>query len=767
MSSKTCVRIGRKVNKNQPVLTLFEKVDFDVLSRLLSCEETPDDIRSQLRYYSMMKRDNRIPVQYNFSTDVLDSGRLYAKNNLSLQGFEKSIRHALSKNIYIDIDMQNAGPTLISQYCHKHDIKCTKLDDYVENRDKILKKIKKTHDIDRDCAKKLMIRLCYLGSYVIEDGSNEYEPKDKDKIPFVIDFRRELSRIAEEICDRETETYDFVKKDKDKQNKKSSTLSITVQILEHTCLMAMYEFFKNNYYKVGVLCFDGLMVETSEELELNIIEILSDCEKYVKKKTGYKINLDIKPMDKELQFELPEVTNYVSSDLDCQRKLFKLEGKEKFKYCDGTLYVFNEKTGMFESGNLTLFNYMIKHKDKLLIETKSGRDTKEESYGELSVLMNRVVQFVNSAAKDDRWLQTTQNTSLNYLLFKNGIYNMETGEFREQFDPNIVFHCRIPWDYLERDKRKVKYAMKLTFNTLFDNPRPMIMALAIALAGGNPIKKFYFCPGRTNSGKSTFVKILQTVFGNYVDFYNGEALAYTSSKDTKDEAAKLRWAKNIRFSRMSFSNEINMKKKFDGNAIKKHSGNDNLIGRDHGKSEVSFIPHYTLFGMFNDIPEIQPLDKAVEGRIEYITFENVFVDGETYNKEKNDNYRIKDINFSKTIENEDFIQGFIHIVLDAYKRYVSGEEKPIFDPIEKEEWICNDQQDLEVIEMFKDKYEITNNDQDRVTAGEIRKFRDSNKKLKTISLHNFNTMLKDKLNLKQGRTKDSKFWTGVKVKLFQ
>jgi hypothetical protein len=764
-SLKNFAKVGNKITKNEPVLTLFENIDFDVLYRLISCEETPEDIRAQLKLYAKMKRDNHIPVQYNFSKNVLESGRLYAKNNLSLQGFKKMIRHALAKDIYVDIDMQNAGPTLISQYCHKNDIKCRALDNYVKNRNKILSKIQKFHDIDRDCAKRLMIRLCYLGSYVIEiDNSNEYEPKDK--LPFVEQFKREFESIAEEICEKEAETYELVKKDKSKPNKKSSTLSITVQVLEHTCLMAMYDFFQNNGYTVGVLCFDGLMVERCEELDLEIIQLLSDCEKYVKNKTKYKITLDVKSMDVELPFELPEITNYVFSDLDCQRKIFELEGEEKFKYCDSTLYVFNEKTGMFESGNLTLINYMKKHKDKLLIETKSGRDTKEESYGESTVLMNRIPQLVYAAGKDDRWLQKTQNTSLNYLLFKNGIYNMTTGKFKKEFDPNIVFHCSIPWDYHKRDKTKVKNAMELTFNAWFDNPSPMIMALAIALAGGNPIKKFYFCPGRTNSGKSTFVKILETVFGNYIAFYNGESLAYKSSKDTKDEAANLRWAKNIRFSRMAFSNEVNMKKKFDGNAIKKHSGRDNLVGRNHCKEEVSFIPHYTLFGMFNDIPEIQPLDAAVEGRIEYITFKNVFVDEETYRKEKNDNYRIKDLEFSDTIQNEDFVQGFIHILLDAYKRYISGEEKPIFDKIEKEEWIGNDKQDLEVIEIFKDKYEITNNDEDRVTAGDIRKFRDSNKKLKTISPHNFNKMLIDKLNLKQKRTSDLKFWTGVKVKLF-
>ena len=62
-----------------------------------------------------------------------------------------------------------------------------------------------------------------------------------------------------------------------------------------------------------------------------------------------------------------------------------------------------------------------------------------------------------------------------------------------------------------------------------------------------------------------------------------------------------------------------MKKNIDGNAIKKHSsGGDKLTGRTHGKEEVHYTPHYTIFCLLNDIPKIEPMDKGVENRIDIL-----------------------------------------------------------------------------------------------------------------------------------------------------
>ena len=62
--------------------------------------------------------------------------------------------------------------------------------------------------------------------------------------------------------------------------------------------MKMYEYFQNKHYKIGVLCFDGLMIETADDEETkSILNELKNVEKFIKDEEGYEIELTEKSMD--------------------------------------------------------------------------------------------------------------------------------------------------------------------------------------------------------------------------------------------------------------------------------------------------------------------------------------------------------------------------------------------------------------------------------------------------------------------------------------
>lgn len=411
---------------------------------------------------------------------------------------------------------------------------------------------------------------------------------------------------------------------------------------------------------------------------------------------------------------------------------------------------------MYDTSIESLYHYIIKNADYLNVVT----DSKTESYGKSSVLMKRMVPFVKTAALDDEWLEKKANSSLGYLLFKNGIYNMRKGTFTEGFNSRIIFLNSIPWNYSPKIQDEVDYAYKISFKRLFKNPKPMIAAIARALAGDISIKKLYLCPGKTNAGKSFLTKMLKNAFGGYVGHFNAESFAYTSSKDTKDEAAKMRWALLLRFCRILLSNEVNMKKSLDGNCIKKHSsGGDEITARTHGKEEVQFKPHYTIFCMMNDIPKIEPMDEAVVKRLEYIEFPFKFVDEDE--KDKKPYYKLKDLGLDKKILKASFIRGFIHIILDGYKDYLEN-GMPEFDKEVKENWTSENKQGTQIIDILKEHYEITNDNDDTVPLQDIKKFKMNNKQFKTISIQNFYKILEDELELKQHRDSKSRYWCGIK-----
>ncbi|AVL93355.1 DNA primase [Zamilon virus] len=767
--SKTQKKVTKKVEKKvvKPVIKLTETISMKNLKRLLSAEDLDEDIQRQLSaYYKKVFKTKReegdeigyVKVKYYYSDKLEDTGRVYAEKGQSLQSFKKNIRGFINNGINTDIDMKNSHPTLITQYCKKKDILCPYLVDYVNRREKILEDISSFHKISRDKAKELILKLCYLGSYKLtNDDGESYTPTKKFK--FLTKFKEEAEYIAEKVAEKEKSLYEKIKDNNDCKNKLAVVLSILAQRLEHKCLMSMYDYFTSKKIKVSTLCFDGMLINSFDD---DIKVLLKGCEKYVYDKTEYKINLEEKPMNYELDFEVPDHSIYVSSDRDCQEKLFELEGTDKFKYCNEKLYIFDESTGMFKKDKHILFNYLRKNNAYLnvIISTDKNGIHKTKNYGDDDALKKKVISFAKEASIDDDWIERTQLSSLGYLLFKDGIYNFNTGTFTEGFDPKIVFKCRVPWKFPKYDKDLVKKAYRLSFKKLFDDPKPMITALACALAGDITHKKMYFCPGKSNAGKSYLVRMLKYCFGAYIGDFNGENLAYHKN-DSRDEAAKIRWAYKLAHTRILMSNEINMENPLDGNMIKKLAGGgDNLIGREHQESEESFTPNFTVFCMFNDIPIIKPFDQAVNNRLEYSEFPYVFVDEKDVDKKPY--YKLKDNKLDSKIKTKDFMKGFIHIFLDAYKDYLEN-GMPEFDPEVKEKWTAETKQNDVVIEIINEHYEITGKDNDRATNDDIRKlYNIVHKKSKDISLTRFKDILRDELKLVEGRSASARFWKGIK-----
>nr|VAV82195.1 DNA replication protein [Guarani virophage] len=772
MSKTQKTTVKAKKAKRIPVIELVEAISSKNLKRLLSAEGLDEVTRIQLSlYYRKIFKTTSNPlnndevgfikVKYFHSDKLEDTGRVYAEKGRSLQSFKKAIRAFINNGINLDIDMKNSHPTLITQYCKKNKILCPFLDDYVRRREKRLEDVMVFHKISRDQAKELILRLCYLGSYKIpNDDGTSYKPKKT--LEFLEKFKEEAEIIADRIAKKEKELYAKIKDNDDCKNKKAVILSVLAQQLEHSCLMEMYNFFTSKKIRVSTLCFDGMLING---INGNISDLLRECENFVYEQINYKINLEEKPMEHKLKFEVPIFSDYVDSDSDCQIKLFELVGKNKFKFCNGVLWVFDDQTGMFENSNHVVFRYLKRYKEyfNFIISTDDDGNHKTKNYATDEVLRKKIIGFIKDECQDNEWMLKTQTSSLGYLLFKDGIYNFNTSTFTEGFDPNIVFKFRVPWKFPKYDKELIKKAYKLSFGALFDNPKPFITSLACALAGEIKLKKIYFCPGKPNAGKSYLIKMLQYCFGDYIGTINGENISY-NSKDSRDEAAKYRWAYLLANTRIVMSSEISMKKSIDGNMIKKFaSAGDKIVGRKHCESEISFTPNFTIFCMFNDIPEIEPHDEAVSNRLVYHEFPYVFVKEEELNEKPYN--KLKDNDLDSKFETKDFASGFIHILLDAYKNYLEN-GLPEFDNEVKEKWTAQTKQIDKITSIINEYYEVTNNVKDFVPLNEILKFKEQHKDLKTISKNRFNEILVEELKLKEGRSAKLRYWSGLKKRHF-
>ena len=69
---------------------------------------------------SKFYKDNQYTIKVNYKKNHKYIGRFFAKGSLSLQSLPREIRHTISKEYYYDIDIVNAHPEILYQYCIKH-----------------------------------------------------------------------------------------------------------------------------------------------------------------------------------------------------------------------------------------------------------------------------------------------------------------------------------------------------------------------------------------------------------------------------------------------------------------------------------------------------------------------------------------------------------------------------------------------------------------------------------------------------------------------
>lgn len=234
-------------------------------------------------------------------------GRFYAEKSLSLQTLCRKIRHTIANETYIDIDMVNAHPTILLQYCIKNSIECPALSEYINNRDKSLTDLitiqtaNNRPTIDTNAAKQVFLAL-------LNGGVADY--KKLKPTPLLQKFKEELQEIHCNITDLHAKEWQAFKTKAEKSGKtfnlRASFVNHILLDVENECLQAIWKFF--NSPTNCVFCFDGIMLNKSCCQMETLTQTLTECASYVNEQTGYSIKLKHKPMDEglELPDDIPE-----------------------------------------------------------------------------------------------------------------------------------------------------------------------------------------------------------------------------------------------------------------------------------------------------------------------------------------------------------------------------------------------------------------------------------------------------------------------------
>ena len=733
-------------------LTLFEyypreRVEALILSEHLRIDWIPnrygviknyENEKQQLETYlkNFDKKSKAFKVEYRKPKHGW--GRVLVSNALGSTAFSKKVRNTLIQGLFADFDLKNAQPEIIRNICNANNIPCPKIEQYCDNRNEILNLVMTSYDVDKGDAKKLFLRLCFFGTF---KGWSKELNIDKNVIPFIADFQNELIRIANCIKVANPMLFETARKLKESKQEKNyigSMFALYLQEYEERIVQKVAMHLINNTElmnhpdkkcSVGIYEYDGikLLIEQVKKFGGNqaVMKYLNEITYDL---TKFKLEWEEKPIEnfyditKQLEQVEAEKCNKnetkkidgVWDDKEATETLFKLY--PHWVFCKETLYAFDMETGLWDSDHTSHLKIIQQFSNHLHVIRKIKDEivVTEHSYGNTLSLMEKIPTLIKTLCRNENWLKQKQSSSLGKILFENGYYDFKAQKFYDKttygFNPEILFIGRIHHKFADFNMEYIdSIKQRLFYDTLGKEVGDyLILNLARGLAG-DMMKRILFGLGGTNSGKTILTSAVTLSCGDYVGGFNAENLAYRNSSN--DEAQIMRWALLLRFKRLIFSNEMKSTVEINGNMMKKlASGGDTLIGRNHCKAEEEFVMQCLAICFANDVPKIKPYDDAVDGRLRVVSFKKSYVKEPT-----NELELLADPELENEIKTLEFQQAFVGLLIQYYT-FHNNDSEPIEVITAKKDWV---NEDKNVIESFKNDFEITNNESDFIASNTI------------------------------------------------
>lgn len=258
---------------------------------------------------------------------------------------------------------------------------------------------------------------------------------------------------------------------------------------------------------------------------------------------------------------------------------------------DGQLHVY--KDGIYIDGTTIIEAEMIKHIKRL------NRARRGEVLSYLDILVQG-----NTRLSDAEW-----------IAFKNGIYNIDTMEFRD-FTPDIVITNMIPHNYNPNAHSDV--VDKLLDNISVNDKQVRMLleeVVGYCFYRRNHLRKSFVLTGGKRNGKSTFLKMLTNVLGSE----NTSALDLNELGDRFKVAEMFRKLANI-------GDDIGDEFISNPAVFKKVVSGDRLNAERKGKDPFDFSPYIKPIFSTNGMPRIKDKSGAVLDRLMFVPFDAVFTE---------------------------------------------------------------------------------------------------------------------------------------------
>lgn len=256
----------------------------------------------------------------------------------------------------------------------------------------------------------------------------------------------------------------------------------------------------------------------------------------------------------------------------------------------------------------------------------------------------------------------------NLLAFNNGVYDIETHQFRNA-EPEEYVYTTTNYDYCECNSNDSYLFIKDIF------PDSEILELFLKKLAGA-----LFCTGIGNefffgynicgaNAKSTLLSLIQCAFGNYCISPSSDFLLKTNQTNSEGANPMLH---SLKDKRVVMFSEIKDGSKLDSNFLKRLTGRDMQTARDLYRSPESFRVNAMFIIVSNKEPEFDKTDPALIRRQRNIPFEAHF----TSNPDPNNKFEKM---VKQNINIQDLRDSFIQLLIEKYTTLIpmTLEEMPI------------------------------------------------------------------------------------------
>jgi hypothetical protein len=334
-----------EVEVASPDVSILKTCVFDVefAQQLVDNPSITKDERDKLRrILKEKKQGNQLETHYKLGKNCKHEflGRWCAIRGFGLQSLQHDIRAALSAKHYIDVDIVNAQPTLLVQYCEQRGWMCDSLKKYVSEREELLADMCDQMAINRWEAKQKVVSILF--------GANA------SGMPtfFQDELYPEIRKITTNIFNEHEASLKWLKKH---PNYMGKGLSYILQTEERKCLESLDKSLAKRGRSLDVLIHDGGLVRKKGDETTLPDAFLRELEKDIKKDTGYSIKLAVKPLETTFEFGKHKDDVYTEMKREFEQEYMKLMSPALYvRIHKGSIDTINQATLVHQKQNLLL-----------------------------------------------------------------------------------------------------------------------------------------------------------------------------------------------------------------------------------------------------------------------------------------------------------------------------------------------------------------------------------------------------------------------------